>query len=631
LPDDKQDWYFGVHPTDEVPENAGHSRSRKDTVSAINCLFGEFDEKDWQSAGECRAHVASLKPTPSVIVRSGGGLHVYWLLDKPFKLSNDDDRERADHVQKAWVALVKSDPGAKDLARVLRVPGTSNFKYDPSRPVEIRYPANGTEFALHKFEDLEKLATGAVLKPSSLARPDDAIGQIPEGKRNAALHSLAGTFRKRGMPRDEILHSLRYTNANRCVPPLDDAELVTIANSAAGYPATLPAEEFPIAPKEPKTIHYVDALRALGWEFKLNEMNDDIEVNGAPLTDPIRALVRCQLRDLGYNKTNVAEDAWIATAYENRYHPIRQYLNGLVWDETDTIDLLVGYFKDKHDVFGLWLRRWLIGAVARVMLNGVQNRVLVMDGKQNLGKSYFVRWLASPLPQFHVEGPISTEDKDAAIRAVSNWIWEVSEIGSTIRKSDREALKFFISQEFVTVRRPYGHYDIHKPACCSYIGTINNVSGFLSDPTGSRRYMATTITDIDWDYARKVNINQVWAQATALFKLGEPWDLDARENEWAAAINATYEVTDAVLDYIEWDYVISSDDQDSFTPSVQLLEVLKQRGVRMGTDRSAMMAISDALRSCGIQAVRREVNGKQQRGFIGVRPRSSSDDPEVPL
>jgi hypothetical protein len=50
-------------------------------------------------------------------------------------LDTEDQREAARIIQYLWVEVVGGDPGAKDLTRVLRIPGTLNFKYDPPRPV----------------------------------------------------------------------------------------------------------------------------------------------------------------------------------------------------------------------------------------------------------------------------------------------------------------------------------------------------------------------------------------------------------------------------------------------------------------------------------------------------------------
>jgi putative DNA primase/helicase len=49
------------------------------------------------------------------------------------------------------------------------------------------------------------------------------------------LLSLAGSVRRRGCSRAEILALLSEVNRRRCVPPLDDRELELIATSACRY------------------------------------------------------------------------------------------------------------------------------------------------------------------------------------------------------------------------------------------------------------------------------------------------------------------------------------------------------------------------------------------------------------
>lgn len=68
--------------------------------------------------------------------------------------------------------------------------------------------------------------------------------QIPEGQRNAGLTSVAGKLRNAGLNADEIAESLAQVNARRCSPPLDDAEIATIAHSVARYPT--PAEPWQV-------------------------------------------------------------------------------------------------------------------------------------------------------------------------------------------------------------------------------------------------------------------------------------------------------------------------------------------------------------------------------------------------
>ncbi len=58
---------------------------------------------------------------------------------------------------------------------------------------------------------------------------------INEGTRNDTLFRIACAQRSKGKEEIDILRYIRKVNVNRCVPPLDDSELCTIAASAASY------------------------------------------------------------------------------------------------------------------------------------------------------------------------------------------------------------------------------------------------------------------------------------------------------------------------------------------------------------------------------------------------------------
>ena len=125
----EQDVFFGVHPTRTL--RTGYERGRAEDVVAANCLFADFDDPD------VLPRIDSLQPAPQVIVASGKGFHVYWLLAEPVILSDDVTRRDWAALQRWWVRHVGADHSACDLARVLRVPGTRNGKYDPPRPVSF--------------------------------------------------------------------------------------------------------------------------------------------------------------------------------------------------------------------------------------------------------------------------------------------------------------------------------------------------------------------------------------------------------------------------------------------------------------------------------------------------------------
>lgn len=166
-------WYFGVHPTSAIPPCNAHGeikaapfvRAQKRYIAAINCLYGEFDVKDYGSKGAILAHLESAPwPAPSVVVDSGGGIHGYWLLREPWVLDSDEARAAAEIVQRGWVQrVIGADPSVHDLVRILRIPGTLNFKYTPPRPVQF------LECDLHRLYPLSALT--AHLPPIHEAEP----------------------------------------------------------------------------------------------------------------------------------------------------------------------------------------------------------------------------------------------------------------------------------------------------------------------------------------------------------------------------------------------------------------------------------------------------------------------------
>lgn len=143
VPTARGDIYFSTNPL--ACSRSAHQRGRVADVAAVNCLFGDFD-LDKSDAASAKALLQRLVRTscpPSAAVFTGGGLHAYWLLNVPFVLYGAVERDLTASILKRWVARVGADPAAADLARVLRVPGTRNYKYRP--------PAAVT-FALANFE-----------------------------------------------------------------------------------------------------------------------------------------------------------------------------------------------------------------------------------------------------------------------------------------------------------------------------------------------------------------------------------------------------------------------------------------------------------------------------------------------
>lgn len=360
-----------------------------------------------------------------------------------------------------------------------------------------------------------------------------------------------------------------------------------------------------------KSPKYIQQLYALGYQFRMNETTDKVEVitggESTPLTDPLAAKIRTQMRDAGYPNINVMQDAYIAEALKNSYHPVREYLEGLpAWSGEPVIEQLSGYFTEKHGVFCPFFRRWLIGAIAKA-LKHEQNFMFVLDGPQRIGKSYFARWLCPPSlkPKMFMEGGVKTEDKDTWLRLCDRWIWEVAELGSTTRKADREALKDFISRREVTIRQPYGRYEATRPALASLIGTINSEGiGFLNDPTGNRRFAVVELTHIDKAYAKSIDVNKLWAQAYALFQSGESHHLSNEEIATQETINEEYEVSN-IVEEVFWSFYEIDLQSQEWTPIADIVYELELQGLNKGQQHRTLMELANILKREGVEKARK--------------------------
>ena len=92
----------------------------------------------------------------------------------------------------------------------------------------------------------------------------------------------------------------------------------------------------------------------------------------------------------GIKGKETIKDGWSLVAMENRYHPVRDYLEGLVWDGTPRVEtLFVDYMGAEDNKYTREVTRMaLVASVARIFIPGVKyDNVLVFVGPQGCGKS----------------------------------------------------------------------------------------------------------------------------------------------------------------------------------------------------------------------------------------------------
>ncbi|MBF0490942.1 MAG: hypothetical protein HQL15_10125, partial [Candidatus Omnitrophica bacterium] len=107
-------------------------KGSKDAVSRIQVLFADLDAKDFPGGKQEMLERLKVFPIPCTArVDSGNGFHVYWSLIEPLVINGVETINCIEEYLKAFVKALGSDPSVAEIARVMRMPGTINFK-DPN-------------------------------------------------------------------------------------------------------------------------------------------------------------------------------------------------------------------------------------------------------------------------------------------------------------------------------------------------------------------------------------------------------------------------------------------------------------------------------------------------------------------
>ena len=83
---------------------------------------------------------------------------------------------------------------------------------------------------------------------------------------------------------------------------------------------------------------------------------------------------------------------------------------------------------------------------------------------------------------------------------------------AVLSKSDVNTLKSFISKSSANIRLPYARKAEFLERICSFVGSTNRTD-FLTDETGSIRWLIFEVYSFDFEYSKEIDMDKVWAQA----------------------------------------------------------------------------------------------------------------------
>ena len=301
---------------------------------------------------------------------------------------------------------------------------------------------------------------------------------------------------------------------------LEQTEKGKVSNAAANYKRVLQLD--PLlkgAIRKNLLTERVDIVKPLGW-YRDSPTLTDVD---------IKYLLLYFEENYGLTIEKKIQDAVMVIANENRYHPVRDFLNALQWDGIERIRYCLHRFlgADADDYTCEAMRLFLLGAISRAFRPGCKFEIMLcLVGGQGAGKSSFFRLLAVQDDWFS-DDLKKLDDENVYRKMQGHWLIEMSEMIATANAKSIEEIKSFLSRQKETYKVPYETHPADRKRQCVFCGTSNTLDFLPLDRTGNRRFVPVMVHPelaevhiLDDEPAARAYLIQVWAEAMEIYRSG---------------------------------------------------------------------------------------------------------------
>jgi RepB DNA-primase from phage plasmid len=192
----------------------------KGNVKDVRAVYAEVDENG--DAVFAAILADSRVPKPHLVLESSPHKFQFIWYVTDFMVAE------AESLNRAIAAEFGCDPAATDAARVLRLAGYANVKYAERPTVRIVQEHNGARY--HR-SDFQIVSVTPAEKPAYAVPAKLFLGV----NRNNGMLSYMSSLRAKGLSKAQYLAAAGEANRELCDVPLDDSELLAIADSCERY------------------------------------------------------------------------------------------------------------------------------------------------------------------------------------------------------------------------------------------------------------------------------------------------------------------------------------------------------------------------------------------------------------
>jgi predicted P-loop ATPase len=357
----------------------------------------------------------------------------------------------------------------------------------------------------------------------------------------------------------------------------------------------------------------ISFLRKSKQEIRFNTFSHSIEMDGEVVKNI--ELFYLTLAELGYKvEKQMAIDCLLKVAHENKYDPVRLYLDHVSSEVEPTyIDrLATTYLRpqdasiDEPTIYDAMLKVTLINAVRRVYLPGCKHdSATVLQGKQGIKKSSFWQTLFGP---FFSDALDDISSKDSILTLHRSWGMEWAELDSITSRKHAGHIKSFLSRATDFLRVPYGKAVEEWPRSGIIVGSSNKESGLLFDDTGNRRFhvVPCTATSIDLD-SLQLERDAIWSASVAAWKNKESHFLTFEQENQIEKENLGYMVDSPWLTVINQWLNNPTNQIKDVTIELLLTDAIEKPVERQ--TKSDTMTVSSILKSLKYERKKKRVEG----------------------
>ncbi|MGL5880539.1 MAG: VapE domain-containing protein, partial [Xenococcaceae cyanobacterium] len=305
--------------------------------------------------------------------------------------------------------------------------------------------------------------------------------------------------------------------------------------------------------KGKRKAYYLDSVELVDFmegefedRFSFDEIKGEVLLDGEPLVISAELKVWF-IKQFGYRCST--DDLLNTIAYmakQNRFNPVQEYLKSVRANaERIPINNLADrYFGATHPIYSTFIKKWLIGAVARAFSPGCQmDYCLVLKGEQRIGKSSFFQVLGGP---WFDDSITDVTKEDSLLILYSCWIQELAELENVTTKRAAGEVKPFITRRNDRFRQKYDREISEHPRRSVLCATVNKTS-FLADDTGNTRFLIVPIPKALGKLNKALFVAErdgLWASAVDAYFAGEKWELTLEEEIFSEQNNKMFDIPD---------------------------------------------------------------------------------------